>query len=82
MAPLTRRRFPYEEGGCAWQVPQCDQISTTAEAETEARYWVAAARHWAAEDKAENYDTCICTWLDWCTCGTAKNTELEEPAEH
>ena len=32
MAPLTRRRFPYEEGGCAWQVPQCDQISTMAEA--------------------------------------------------
>ena len=33
MAPLTRRRCLYEEGGCAWQVPQCNQISTTAEAE-------------------------------------------------
>ena len=32
MAPLTRRRCLYKEGGCAWQVLQCDQISTTAEA--------------------------------------------------
>ena len=33
MAPLTGRHCLYEEGGCAWQAPQCDQISTTAQAE-------------------------------------------------
>ena len=33
MAPLTWRRCPYEEGGCTWQAPQGDPISTTAEAE-------------------------------------------------
>ena len=38
------------------------------------------ARRIVAE--AEYYHNCKCTWLDWHTCGTVKNTELEEPAKH
>ena len=33
MAPIARRPCLYMEGGCTWQTPQCDQISTIAEAE-------------------------------------------------
>ena len=33
MAPLARRPCIYTEDGCNWQTPQCDQITTVAEAQ-------------------------------------------------
>ena len=37
----------------------------------------AEARQIAAENeaKAEDYDTCTCPWIDWCTCGAARIAE-------
>ena len=31
--------------------------------------------------KDEDKNTCNCTWIDCCTCGATKTTELEETAE-
>ena len=50
-----------------------------AEDKAEAQSWAdgAEALRIAAENEAqaENYDTCTCPWIDWCTCGAASIAE-------
>ena len=45
MAPIARRPCIYTENDCNWQTPQCDQITTLAEAQENVRLHITECIH-------------------------------------
>ena len=54
------------------EVRRCEEEAKARRVEAEAR---------SMADKAKDYNTCNCTWMDVCTHGTAKTTKPEENTE-